>query len=824
MIISVINRSAGALDDEDLQHAIRAINRQIAEDFEPYWSMGATLRLEGHKGGGPQSVSDMRGDAILYVSKQADVADALGYHERNNHGIPYGFVFLDVAAEVEEDWRVTLSHEALEMIADPEVNLLVQGPHPEDPERQVFHWYEVCDAVQAETYMVDGVPVSNFVLPLYFTSEAEPGGRNDFLGRRYKNRSLQSFGVNPGGYIGFYDPGVDDHVTYAPDPESKRRMEVKYKVGKARRAVRRELAEPGTSAARPRRGPSVVIMPAAAGAGSAAGIAPQLESIVLALRRREGQQRQAQDLVHELLGQRWIVDPFADGQVEARPLDAPPPAGEAWERVRALRAHPEVESADPLFAAHVCLTEQPEDTAPRPPGLRASGGPGPHLPEAEANPVWSLEAIRAFDAWDIVRAAGQEPGAGVLIGHPDTGYTNHPEFWGAGGHQPLRLDLGFDFVHNDPGAEDELESSGFIPTPGHGTRTGTVIVSSPGPPPGRGGTRVVTGVAPFAQVVPLRTVRSIVVLSTRNLTLAIRRAADVGCRVISISMGGLGSGALHEAVRYAVSKGSIVVTAAGNEVGFVVWPARYEEALAVAASNVRDLPWDGSSHGAAVDITAPGESVWRGDTKRDGNVTIFDVGMGRGTSFAVATTAGAAAVWLSHHAARLQLLPPASIAPLFRRLAQQTARRPAGWDTAEYGPGILDLAALLRAPIPTDGEGGGAPVHGRARGRRRVATGAPKHEQPLLDELAPGLALTRAASPARGRRGAAPVAVATAEELREELTFWVAVTPALRDALRTRRRVAGAKRRGRGAAASGDAVRDLLLGCRPSAALAKALG
>ncbi|MGE0453994.1 MAG: S8 family serine peptidase [Vicinamibacteria bacterium] len=809
MIISIINRSAGALEDEDLQQAIRAVNRQIAEDFEPYWSMGATLRLEGHKGGGPQSASDMRGDAILYVSNKADVADALGYHERNNHGIPYGFVFLDVAKEVEEDWRVTLSHEALEMIADPEVNLLVQGPHPEDPERQVFHWYEVCDAVQAESYVVDGVPVSNFVLPLYFTSEAEPGGRNDFLGRRYKGRSLQSFGVNPGGYIGFFDPEEKEHVTFAPDPEAKRRMGIKYRVGKARRAVRRELPQR-------RGGASIVVTPAAARAQASAGVTPQLESIVLTLRRREGQRRQAQELVQDLLGERWIVDPFGDGQLEARPLDAPPPAGEAWERVRALRARAEVESAEPLFAAHVCLTEQPEDTAPRPPALRASGGSGPHLPEAEQNPVWSLEAIRAFEAWDLVRAGGGEPGAGVLIGHPDTGYTNHPELWGAGGHQPLRIDLGFDFVRNDPGAEDELESSGFIPSPGHGTRTGSVIVSPPGPPPGRGGARVVTGVAPLAQIVPLRTARSVVVFSTRNLTLAIRRAADVGCRVISISMGGLGSGALHDAVRYAVSKGAIVVTAAGNEVGFVVWPARYEEALAVAASNVRDEPWQGSSHGSAVDITAPGESVWRGDTKRDGAVTIFDVGMGRGTSFATATTAGAAAVWLGHHAARLQLLPPDAIAPLFRALVQQTARRPRGWNTSEYGPGILDLFALLRAQIPTNCA---APVH--ARRVRRAAASAPKRTPALLDELAPGFPLAGPARALRGRRAAAPPA--TADDLREELTFWACVTPALREALRGRKRRGAAKRRGR-AAAAGDDVRDLLLGCRPSAALVRALG
>ncbi|MDH3600885.1 MAG: hypothetical protein OEU26_14760 [Candidatus Tectomicrobia bacterium] len=40
MIISVINHTNGQLSDEEVLLATRAVNRQIAEDFEPYWSMG----------------------------------------------------------------------------------------------------------------------------------------------------------------------------------------------------------------------------------------------------------------------------------------------------------------------------------------------------------------------------------------------------------------------------------------------------------------------------------------------------------------------------------------------------------------------------------------------------------------------------------------------------------------------------------------------------------------------------------------------------------------------------------------------------------------
>ena len=70
----------------------------------------------------------------------------------------------------------------------------------------VFHWYEMCDAVQAETYKVLGVEVPNFVLPLYFTGGEELRGRNDYLGRANNSKTLISFGVNPGGYVGFFNP------------------------------------------------------------------------------------------------------------------------------------------------------------------------------------------------------------------------------------------------------------------------------------------------------------------------------------------------------------------------------------------------------------------------------------------------------------------------------------------------------------------------------------------------------------------------------------------------------------------------------------------
>jgi hypothetical protein len=93
MIISVINHTHDQITDSELHEAIRAIDRQIEEDFEPYWSLGAKLRLGGKSTVKPtkQTLADMRGDAVLYLWDELDVDDALGYHDQNNRGIPYGF-------------------------------------------------------------------------------------------------------------------------------------------------------------------------------------------------------------------------------------------------------------------------------------------------------------------------------------------------------------------------------------------------------------------------------------------------------------------------------------------------------------------------------------------------------------------------------------------------------------------------------------------------------------------------------------------------------------------------------------------------------------
>jgi len=83
-----------------------------------------------------------------------------------------------------------------------------------------------------------------------------------------------------------------------------------------------------------------------------------------------------------------------------------------------------------------------------------------------------------------------------------------------------------------------------------------------------------------------------------------------------MSLGGsTGSSILENAVNYAYNKGVVVVAAAGNSGNAWGWgdtvgyPAKYANAIAVAAVDSNNKRASFSSHGPAVEISAPGVSV-----------------------------------------------------------------------------------------------------------------------------------------------------------------------------------------------------------------------
>ena len=126
--ISIVNFSN--LGDREVQRAIRAVNRQVVEDFIPVWGGGRLLEYHAPAfgpGTEDQLASDpVRGDSVIYIVEESTLSGALGYHSMNSSEVPFGFVFVLGQA----DWTITLSHEVLELIIDPMTNVLVPGPDP----------------------------------------------------------------------------------------------------------------------------------------------------------------------------------------------------------------------------------------------------------------------------------------------------------------------------------------------------------------------------------------------------------------------------------------------------------------------------------------------------------------------------------------------------------------------------------------------------------------------------------------------------------------------------------------------------------------------
>lgn len=335
--------------------------------------------------------------------------------------------------------------------------------------------------------------------------------------------------------------------------------------------------------------------------------------------------------------------------------------------------------------------EPPEESGMLPP----SGVITPKHKRCAQSADWSVRLVSAPQAWRLAsKPGGRRRGGGIVVAHPDTGYTEHPEL--VAGERVL-AERGFDFEDERANPRDPL-SGRFA---GHGTATASVIMSAEGSQTGDA-SRFVTGIAPEARLIPYRVSSSVVHLSFRKLTRAVYAAIDARAHVISMSLGGpVGQEYLREAVSEATQEGILVLAAAGNYYPFVVFPAAFAHVVAVAAINCRRKPWLFSASGRSVDLSAPGESVWRARSRPN---QPFDASQGSGTSFAVATVAGAAALWLAHHGRNnlVRRYGKARLAPLFAwTVNNHGVDRPRGWNRSKYGAGILNTHKLLKRRLPT---------------------------------------------------------------------------------------------------------------------------
>jgi serine protease len=254
--------------------------------------------------------------------------------------------------------------------------------------------------------------------------------------------------------------------------------------------------------------------------------------------------------------------------------------------------------------------------------------------------------------------------------------------------------LGYDFVGSKADPVDPMRGQ----YPGHGAATASVIMSARG----RGSEPQVDGIAPGARLVPLRVSDSVIHISFANVRKAVLHAAG-HVQVISMSLGGpFPSRALRRALAQAAERGVITVAAAGNQYPFVVYPARYPEVLAVAASNCARAAWKNTTRGSAVDCSAPGETVWRAQSRLVKGVPRYDVAPSSGSSYAAAIVAGVCALWVDHrgHQALFQRYG-AKLAAAFRKVVMEAGcETPSGWDDDTLGAGIIHAGKVLAARLP----------------------------------------------------------------------------------------------------------------------------
>ncbi|MER8484293.1 S8 family serine peptidase [Mesorhizobium sp. M1322] len=299
---------------------------------------------------------------------------------------------------------------------------------------------------------------------------------------------------------------------------------------------------------------------------------------------------------------------------------------------------------------------------------------------------WAVSAVRADRAWTKFNTTGQ----GILIGQPDTGVADHRELDGA-----LDLAKGTDILAGGGLPIDPLSSS--MSSPGHGTATSSTVVSRP--------SLAIVGAAPGATLVPIRCVNSVVIGSGAAVAAAVDHARLAKCHVITMSLGGPLEGAdLRRAIERAVKAGMIVVAAAGNCIPTVVYPAWDANVIAVAGVDINDRPWKGTSHGPKVDVSAPAENVYVGRRARPADADKSVVEPGQGTSFAVALTAGCAALWLARHSPAAIKAEAARrgvhVQELFRAAVRKSARKPRNWPSRSMGAGVANAEQLLALPLP----------------------------------------------------------------------------------------------------------------------------
>ena len=276
---------------------------------------------------------------------------------------------------------------------------------------------------------------------------------------------------------------------------------------------------------------------------------------------------------------------------------------------------------------------------------------------------WHLRSLKIDDAHKITR------GAGITVAVVDTGVAPHPD---------LRRNLlpGTTVVEGDKG-------NGQIDQDGHGTMMAGIIAAHGRP--GQGGA---LGIAPEAQILPVKDSKPGDNGSSMNVAAGIEWAVAHDADVINISSANAPTSVLDSAIKRAAENDVVVVAGSGNRRTQLLfaYPAAMPGVLAVGAAdrsgNVADLTVTGKPMG----ICAPGIDIYSTGNKNDYYKS-------SGTSDATAVVSGAAALVRAR-------FPDLTAPEVIHRLTATAEDNGKPGRDDQCGFGVLDVVKALTAEVP----------------------------------------------------------------------------------------------------------------------------
>jgi hypothetical protein len=150
--VAIINEST-VVTDAQISAMVSALQTQVSDHFAPIWGRDAQLSFL------PTGSTPPLDKWWLAILDTSDQAGALGYHETTDAGLPCGKVFAQDDIANGSSLSVTISHELLEMLGNPFINLCAIDPNASQLTNLFMH--EMCDPCFVEGSMVQtpGGPV-----------------------------------------------------------------------------------------------------------------------------------------------------------------------------------------------------------------------------------------------------------------------------------------------------------------------------------------------------------------------------------------------------------------------------------------------------------------------------------------------------------------------------------------------------------------------------------------------------------------------------------------------------------------------------------------